>query len=67
MYGAIIVSDKPRDVTHDHLIVAGGGGPEVFVKIESPYALVNGRRTPPPLRLTAGEVHRLHLVSIHPD
>ena len=67
MYGAIIVSDKPRDLAHDHLIVAGGGGPEVFSKIESPYALVNGRRSPRALRLTAGEVHRLRIISIHPD
>jgi FtsP/CotA-like multicopper oxidase with cupredoxin domain len=67
MYGAIIVSDKPRDLTRDHLVVAGGGGPEVFAKIESPYALVNGRRSPRPLRLTAGEVHRLRIISIHPD
>lgn len=67
MYGAIIVSDKPRDLTHDHLIVAGGGGPEVFAKIESPFALVNGRVSPSPLRLTAGEKHRLRIVSIHPD
>ncbi|MGQ0642144.1 MAG: multicopper oxidase domain-containing protein [Gemmatimonadaceae bacterium] len=67
MYGAIIVTDKPRDLVHDHLIVAGGGGPEVFAKIESPFALVNGRRSPRPLRLTVGEVHRLRIVSIHPD
>jgi FtsP/CotA-like multicopper oxidase with cupredoxin domain len=67
MYGAIIVSDKPRDLAHDHLIVAGGGGPEVFAKTESPYALVNGRRSPAPLRLTAGEVHRLRIISVHPD
>ena len=26
MYGAIIVSDAPRDTTRDHVIVAGGGG-----------------------------------------
>ncbi len=67
MYGAIIVSNKPRDLAHDHLIVAGGGGPEVFSKIESPYALVNGRQSPRPLRLTAGEVHRLRIISVHPD
>lgn len=67
MYGAIIVSDKPRDLAHDHLIVAGGGGPEVFAKLESPYALVNGRRFPRPLLLSVGEVHRLRIVSVHPD
>ncbi|HEY9519810.1 MAG TPA: multicopper oxidase domain-containing protein, partial [Gemmatimonadales bacterium] len=26
MYGAIIVSDAPRDLSRDHLVVAGGGG-----------------------------------------
>ncbi len=67
MYGAIIVTDKPRDLAHDHLIVAGGGGPEVLSKIESPFALVNGRVFTRPLQLTAGEVHRLRIVSIHPD
>ena len=66
MYGAIIVTDTPRDLAHDHLIVAGGGGPELFPKLESPYALVNGRRSPT-LQLTAGETHRLRLVSVHPD
>ena len=67
MYGAIIVTDRPRDPVRDHLIVAGGGGPELMAKVESPFALVNGRRFPTPLRLTAGETHRLRLVSIHPD
>ncbi len=67
MYGAIIVTDQPRDLTRDHLIVVGGGGPELMRKIESPFALVNGRRFPPPLRLTAGVPHRLRIVSIHPD
>lgn len=67
MYGAIIVTDKPRDLARDHLIVAGGGGPAVFSKLESPYALVNGRMSPEPLRLTVGETHRLRVLSVHPD
>jgi FtsP/CotA-like multicopper oxidase with cupredoxin domain len=67
MYGAIIVTDKPRDLAHDHLVLVGGGGPAVYHKIESPYAMVNGRVSPEPLRLTAGEVHRIRIVSIHPD
>jgi len=67
MYGAILVTDKKRDPTRDHLIVTGGGGPAVEHKLESPYALVNGRRTPEPLRLAVGETHRLRFVSIHPD
>jgi FtsP/CotA-like multicopper oxidase with cupredoxin domain len=67
MYGALLVTDGPRDLTRDHVIVAGGGGPEIIPKFESPFALVNGRRVPPPIRLTVGETHRLRLVSIHPD
>jgi FtsP/CotA-like multicopper oxidase with cupredoxin domain len=67
MYGAIIVTDKPRDLAHDHLVLVGGGGPAVYHKIESPYAMVNGRQSPQPLVLTAGEVHRIRIVSIHPD
>ncbi len=67
MYGAVIVTDTPRDTTRDHLIVAGGGGPEIQRKIESLFALVNGRLFPAPLRLEAGVTHRLRIVSIHPD
>lgn len=67
MYGAIVVTDKPRDPAKDHVIVAGGGGPELIAKAESPFALVNGRRFPRALRLTADETHRLRIVSIHPD
>jgi len=67
MYGALLVIDEPRDLTRDHLVVVGGGGPEIIQKFESPYALVNGQRQPPPLRLAVGETHRLRLVSIHPD
>ncbi len=67
MYGALLVTDGPRDLTRDHLIIAGGGGPELVKKNESPFALVNGRRSPPPLRLAVGETHRLRLISIHPD
>lgn len=67
MYGAIIVSDKPRDLKRDHVIVVGGGGPSLEAKIESPFALVNGRRFPPPIRIDVGETHRFRLVSIHPD
>ncbi len=67
MYGALLVTDGPRDLTRDHLIVTGGGGPEVRRKYESPFALVNGSRNPRPLRLTVGETHRLRIVTIHPD
>ena len=61
------MTDTPRDLAHDHLVLVGGGGPSIYAKIESPYAMVNGRVTPEPLRLTAGEVHRIRIVSIHPD
>jgi FtsP/CotA-like multicopper oxidase with cupredoxin domain len=67
MYGAIIVSDQPRDPKRDHVIVAGGGGLPLQPKTESYFALVNGLRFPPPLTLEAGITHRLRLVSIHPD
>lgn len=67
MYGALLVTDGPRDLARDHLIVTGGGGPEVRRKYESPFALVNGSRNPRPLRLTVGETHRLRIVTIHPD
>ncbi len=67
MYGALIVSDAPRDTTHDHLVVVGGGGPWVDPKNESPYGLVNGRRAPRSIRMFAGDEHRLRIVTIHPD
>ncbi|WP_373059137.1 multicopper oxidase domain-containing protein [Gemmatimonas sp.] len=67
MYGAILVTDRPRDLARDHLVVVGGGGPAIEDKIESPFALVNGRTSPRPLRLTVGETHRFCLVSINPD
>ena len=67
MYGAVIVTDAPRDLVHDHLIIAGGGGPPLERKAESFYALVNGKRFPKALHLTVGETHRLRIVSIHPD
>lgn len=67
MYGAIIVTDKPRDLARDHLIVTGGGGPVVDARQASPYGLVNGSQNPAPLVLTAGEVHRLRIVTLHPD
>jgi FtsP/CotA-like multicopper oxidase with cupredoxin domain len=67
MYGAIIVSDAPRDTTHDHVVVAGGGGLEVFEKDGPAFLLVNGRQTPRPIRMTVGDTHRLRIVSIHAD
>ena len=67
MYGAIIVSDTPRDTTRDHLIVAGGGGLPVFYKQDPNFLLVNGRTSPTPIRMTVGETNRLRIVSIHAD
>lgn len=67
MYGALLVTDGPRDLTRDHLIVAGGGGPSLETHVESPFAMVNGRRSPAPLHLAVGVTHRLRIVSIHPD
>jgi FtsP/CotA-like multicopper oxidase with cupredoxin domain len=67
MYGAIIVSDGPRDTTRDHLIVAGGGGVPVFHKMGPAFLLVNGRAFPRPLSMTVGDTNRLRIVSIHSD
>jgi FtsP/CotA-like multicopper oxidase with cupredoxin domain len=67
MYGAIIVSDAPRDLTRDHLIVAGGGGLPMFYKQTPTFLLVNGRRLPPAIRMTVGDTNRLRIVSIHAD
>jgi FtsP/CotA-like multicopper oxidase with cupredoxin domain len=67
MYGAIIVSDAPRDTTRDHVIVAGGGGLPMFYKEGPSFLLVNGSRTPGPIQMTVGESNRLRIVSIHAD
>lgn len=67
MYGAIIVSDGPRDTTRDHLIVAGGGGVPVFHKVGPAFLLVNGRAFPRPISMTVGDTNRLRIVSIHSD
>jgi len=67
MYGAIIVSDAPRDTTRDHVIVAGGGGLPVFYKQAPTFLLVNGSTSPTPLRMTVGDTNRLRIVSIHAD
>ena len=67
MYGAIIVSDAPRDTTRDHLIVAGGGGLPVFYKQAPNFLLVNGERFPRKLRMTVGDTNRVRIVSIHAD
>ena len=67
MYGAIIVSDGPRDTTRDHLVVAGGGGLPVFYKQTPNFLLVNGSVSPKPLRMTVGDTNRVRIVSIHAD
>ncbi|MBY0490249.1 MAG: multicopper oxidase domain-containing protein [Gemmatimonadaceae bacterium] len=67
LYGALLVTDGPRDLAHDHLVVIGGAGPWVERFFESPYGVVNGSPTPAPLTLTAGETHRLRVVMLHPD
>jgi len=67
MYGAIIVSDAPRDTIRDHLIVAGGGGLPMFYKDAPTFLLVNGSVSPPTIRMTAGDTNRVRIVSIHAD
>jgi manganese oxidase len=67
MYGAIIVTDGPRDPKRDHVIVAGGGGVPVFHKSGPAFLLVNGRTNPRPIEMTVGDTNRLRIVSIHSD
>jgi FtsP/CotA-like multicopper oxidase with cupredoxin domain len=67
MYGAIIVSDSPRDTTLDHLVVAGGGGLPMFHKQGPNFLLVNGSTAPRPLQMTVGDTNRIRIVSIHAD
>jgi FtsP/CotA-like multicopper oxidase with cupredoxin domain len=67
MYGALIVSDTPRDSTRDHVVVAGGGGLPIFHKQSPNFLLVNGGTTPQPLRMTVGDTNRIRIVSIHAD
>ncbi len=67
MYGAIIVSDAPRDTTRDHVIVAGGGGLPMFFKQAPNFLLVNGHTSPRRLLMTVGDTNRLRIVSIHAD
>jgi FtsP/CotA-like multicopper oxidase with cupredoxin domain len=67
MYGAILVTDGPRDTTRDHVIVAGGGGVPMFAKLGPTFLLVNGRVFPRPIHMTAGDTNRVRIVSIHSD
>jgi FtsP/CotA-like multicopper oxidase with cupredoxin domain len=67
MYGAIVITDGPRDTTRDHVIVAGGGGVPVFHKAGPAFLLVNGRVNPRPIHMTVGDTNRLRIVSIHSD
>jgi FtsP/CotA-like multicopper oxidase with cupredoxin domain len=67
MYGAIIVTDTPRDSTRDHLVVAGGGGLPVFFKQAPNFLLVNGSTSPRPIVMTVGDTNRIRIVSIHAD
>lgn len=67
MYGALIVSDGPRDLRRDHVVVAGGGGVPVFYKQGMTFLLVNGRTAPRALRMSVGDTNRVRLVSIHAD
>jgi FtsP/CotA-like multicopper oxidase with cupredoxin domain len=67
MYGAIVVTDGPRDTTRDHVIVGGGGGVLMFDKYGPAFALVNGKREAKPIHMTVGDTNRLRIVSIHSD
>lgn len=70
MYGAILVVDDPAryNPARDHLFVIGGGGiPNVPLGTASPWGLVNGHTSPPPVSMVVGETHRFRFASIHPD
>jgi FtsP/CotA-like multicopper oxidase with cupredoxin domain len=67
MYGALIITDKPRDPARDHIYVIGGGGQPLAEHTSNTFGRVNGRMDPPPLRVKVGETHRLRFVSIHPN
>jgi manganese oxidase len=67
LYGALLVADAPRDTTTDRLFIVGSGGPPPDTTLDSPFALVNGSATPPPLELRVGKTYRLRLINIHPD
>jgi FtsP/CotA-like multicopper oxidase with cupredoxin domain len=67
MYGAIVVTDTPRDTTRDHVIVGGGGGVPMFNKFGPAFLLVNGSSFPKPIHMTVGDTNRLRIVSIHSD
>ncbi|PYP79856.1 MAG: hypothetical protein DMD35_07015 [Gemmatimonadetes bacterium] len=67
MYGAIVVTDGPRDTTRDHVIVAGGGGVPMFHKFGPAFLLVNGSSFPREIHMTVGDTNRLRIVSIHSD
>jgi FtsP/CotA-like multicopper oxidase with cupredoxin domain len=67
MYGAIVITDTPRDTTRDHVIVAGGGGLPPFHKESPTFLLVNGRSFPRAITMTLGDTNRLRIVSIHAD
>ena len=67
MYGALIITDKPRDPKFDHIYVIGGGGEQLAEHTSNTFGRVNGRLDPPPLQVKVGETHRLRFVSIHPN
>lgn len=67
MYGAIVVTDAPRDTTRDHVIVGGGGGVPMFHKFGPAFLLVNGSISPKPIHMIVGDTNRLRIVSIHSD
>ena len=70
LYGTIVVDDQRRDSLSatDHVITIGGGGPNTeILGRESPHALVNGSRFPPPVQAVRGVPQRLRLASIHVD
>jgi manganese oxidase len=64
LYGAMIV--RPRDAQADptERIIALSDSTTDSLRAPGAPSMINGRRNPPPIELTAGATHRLRFVSI---
>ena len=63
LYGAMIVRARDREPdAHERTIVLADSTAD---SVRAPAgAMINGRRNPPPIHLTAGATHRIRLISI---
>jgi len=65
LYGPLIVLEPGTtfDPATDHIVIVGADGPES----DTTGGLLNGTKTPKPLQMRVGQVHRLRLINIHGD